>query len=340
MAREKENTLKIKFPFGFPRPNEVELANFLIKHGVKGDKVVACYPEVLINCIFVKFISVEDIEAFLKETGHTVTFEYGNKVKVGVQVSSANEDLRYVRCFEVAPEVEDMDIREAFKDFGEVKQIVWERSKPVPGFDVYNGIRGVHILLKEEIPDFVMIAGEKKRIWYHGMVERCFRCKATGHKRSECPLNAQRRLEEVRKPNVTINLDSPRAFPDLQEKDITNDSDISMSENEEKMLKQPSVSHEPTLPQKTPDLPFQVSSRQSRKRNKKNNAKNRMSPSSDENVVEDLAKRARENYSEQITNTKAGGNERGGLRSSSLSTTGVSAQQMDTSSSKGIDTKV
>lgn len=67
--------------------------------------------------------------------------------------------------------------------------------KPHTGFEVYNGIRTVHLFMKKDVPDLVQILGEKKRVSYEGMTQSCFRCHQTGHKRFDCPNGPQARLE-------------------------------------------------------------------------------------------------------------------------------------------------
>lgn len=222
MPPEKVNSIKLKFPVGFPRPTEAEIAGFLVKQGIEGPNVTAVYPDNQQKCIYVKFSNEDLCKEFLRKTTHDVGFEYSNKVKVHVQVSDANVNIRYVRCFEVEPEINDDEVRKAFEGFGEVKQIVWEKSRPLPGFEVYNGIRGVHLIMSSEVPDLVEIDGKRKRVAYLGMTERCFRCSLVGHKRFQCPKSIQSRLNNnVNSTTNTANLSSEN-FPALQAANVNN----------------------------------------------------------------------------------------------------------------------
>lgn len=191
---KKDNSVRIKYPPGCARPSETEIVRFLVKHGVTGDDVTALYPDIRTKCFFVKFIDNVKAEEFMARTESESEFEYTNKVKTKVVVCDANEELKYIRIFEVAPEVTDEEVVNKLNDYGDVKQIVWEKVKPHPGFELYNGVRGVHIYMRSEVPDQIEIAGEKKRVTYQGMTERCFRCNQVGHKRFQCPKSAQARL--------------------------------------------------------------------------------------------------------------------------------------------------
>lgn len=209
----KTNSVRLKFPVGLARPTEAEIVGFLVKNEVDGRSVTALYPDIQMKCYYVKFVETTAAEALIAKTGYEAVFEYSNKVKTSVQISDANEDLRYVRIFEVAPKTADDHVRAAFAKYGEIKQITWEMSKPVPGFEFYNGVRGVHIAMTSEIPDLVDVAGQAKRVTYLGMTERCFRCKKIGHKRFQCPLNVPRKGDGGSRGQVGPTFDMDNDFP-------------------------------------------------------------------------------------------------------------------------------
>ena len=210
---EKELTIKIKFPQGASRPTESELVRFLVRNNVVGDDVTALYPDMRLRSYFVKFIDMQKADEFLKDVGCDAIFEFSNKVKAQVVISEANVDLRYVRIYEVAPEYDDEVIRKAMQAYGEIKKIVWEKSRPMPGFELYNGIRGVHIDMKKPVPNFVDICGESKRVAYPGMTELCFRCRKSGHKSLECPLTVNGRMNLFNKNAVVPP--NPEDFDDF-----------------------------------------------------------------------------------------------------------------------------
>lgn len=191
----KENSIRIKYPPWSAKPSETEIVRFLVKHEVTGDDVTAVYPDIRAKCFYVRFASSEKAREFTDKTAVDSVFEYSNKVTTNVVVCDANEDVKYIRIFEVAPEITDDEIRDSLKDYGTIKHIVWEKSRPLPGFEIYNGVRGVQLLMQQEVPDLIDIGGEKKRVYYQGMTERCFRCNQAGHKRFECPKAPQTRLK-------------------------------------------------------------------------------------------------------------------------------------------------
>lgn len=208
----KDNTVRIKYPQESAKPTENEIVKFLVKHGIVGDDVSAVYPDVRAKCYFVKFVSNGLAERFIDSAASDNVFEYSNKVTTNVQVYDANEDVKIIRIFEIAPEISDDDIHTAFQEFGTIKQITWEKKTVESGFFFYNGVRVIQINMTKEIPDRILIAGEKKRVNYPGMTEKCFRCNQVGHKRFQCPLSAQSRLNNAT-GDTTLNLEDN--FPPL-----------------------------------------------------------------------------------------------------------------------------
>lgn len=196
--KKKVNTVRFRYPLGSPRPNEAEFTDFLKKKGVKVEHVEAIYPQLSSRSIFVKFTGEEVMKQYLTNTGFSDEFVYSNGVKIDIRISDANENLTYVRCCEVPPETGDEVVAGIFERFGTVKKITWEKISSKTGFNAYNGIRGIVLDLKEEIPNLVEIDGRQHRVGYDGQKEVCFRCNKEGHKRFQCPLNPQARLNAGR----------------------------------------------------------------------------------------------------------------------------------------------
>lgn len=95
------------------------------------------------------------------------------------------------------PETEDKDIAAVLAQFGRIRQHVRERYPAEYGFHVFSGVRGVHIEIDKDIPANLYIGHFRARIYYEGLKNRCFFCKAEGHIKAECP-----KLSDIRKQGV------------------------------------------------------------------------------------------------------------------------------------------
>lgn len=195
MMPTRDNTVRIKYPPESAKPTETEIVRFLVKHNIIGDNVTAVYPDVRAKCYFVKFVSDDYAKNFVESATKDGVFEYSNKVTTNVSVYDANEDIRVVRIFELAPEIHDDDVKAALQAYGDIKNITWEQTKTESNFSFYNGVRAIQMNVTAEVPDRITLSGEKKRVSYPGMVEKCYRCNQAGHKRFQCPNNAQFRLQ-------------------------------------------------------------------------------------------------------------------------------------------------
>ncbi|XP_055589326.1 uncharacterized protein LOC129741612 [Uranotaenia lowii] len=99
----------------------------------------------------------------------------------------ASKLFRYIRIFNLPPETEDKEIAAAMSRYGKIHQFVRERYPAEYEYPVYSGIRGVHMELEKEIPASLFIGHFRARIYYDGLKNRCFLCKAEGHLKVDCP---------------------------------------------------------------------------------------------------------------------------------------------------------
>lgn len=195
--KKKVNTVRFQYPFGAARPKEDEFAALLKSKDVEAAHVVAIYPEATRRSILVKFESKELAEGFMNKVGYSVEFEYSNKVSVELKVSDADVEVTMLRVFELQPEIEDDEIVQVFKAYGDVKKVLQEKTSLSSGYSVYNGVRRVFIERNKDIPNLVQVDGRLRRVFYEGQKEICFRCSKEGHKRFECTESANNRLRRT-----------------------------------------------------------------------------------------------------------------------------------------------
>lgn len=101
-------------------------------------------------------------------------------------MAAADGFFRYVRLFNLPPEVTDAEIAKALSKFGTVRQLVREKLPVELGFDAFSGTRGAHM----EVKMALYIGHYKCRIFYEGLRNRCFTCKQEGHVKADCPNRA------------------------------------------------------------------------------------------------------------------------------------------------------
>ncbi|XP_055584717.1 splicing factor 3B subunit 4-like [Uranotaenia lowii] len=156
-------------------------------------------------CLFIKFETKNLMENALKKLGQSVAFIYADNTNVKVDVTEANGSIKYVRVLGLPPEVDDKQLTAVFSQYGDIKQIVRERYPAELGFPIWNGVRGLHIELRGEIPTQVFVQSFKSRVYYEGMVNKCFTCGSKEHLKVNCPARntMNRRLGSYAHPTTS-----------------------------------------------------------------------------------------------------------------------------------------
>lgn len=196
--RQKKNTVGFEFGRSGAMPSLKEAVSFIAKDlGIKDTDVHSVYRDPAENIFFVKFKDESALKEVTKRLKATETFRYGDGREVTVHVAVADGFFRYVRIFNLPPEVTDDEIAAAMAKFGTIRQLVREKLPTDLSFNAYSGIRGVHMEVKSEIPAAMYIGHFKCRIFYEGLRNRCFICKQEGHVKAECPtkVSVQQRLD-------------------------------------------------------------------------------------------------------------------------------------------------
>lgn len=185
----RKNTAKIQFPAGSNQPSDKEMIDFILELGLTSPELHSVYKDVSDSCIYVKFNTENFLAEFLTKTPNNITFNYFNKSNAKVTISDANIEYSYVRIFNLPPEIEDKDIKDALNKYGQIKTLNREKFPISFGLDVFSGVRGVFMELSADIPNFMYIQRFRARIHYNGQQEICFLCKSNAHKKNECPQN-------------------------------------------------------------------------------------------------------------------------------------------------------
>lgn len=187
MESTKKNTLVFEFPQEAMGPSLFGMSRFDKKLILDRTMIDTFYRNADERSIYIRFKTVEALNDAVLYNGEFHTFEYNDGSTVQVKMSVAGGMYKYVRIFNLPPEVSDDDIGRVFARYGKVRKQVREKFPPECEFDVYSGIRGVYMDILKPIPASLFIRNSKARIYYEGFKNRCFHCKADDHLKINCP---------------------------------------------------------------------------------------------------------------------------------------------------------
>lgn len=159
------------------------------KMALNSEKLLSMYKDKNETSVIIKFKRDEDMRNTLRDLPSTMLFEYNKYESTEVKLSAANAIVRYVRLFNLPPEVEDREISVVMAKFGKIVRMVREKYGEETGFPIWTSVRGVYLELKEgiEIPATVYVRNLRARVAYEGLVNKCYLCGSKDHLKADCP---------------------------------------------------------------------------------------------------------------------------------------------------------
>lgn len=182
-----KNTLAFWFPPGAPSPSLVEVARFVKELDADLDSMETSYKLSEERCLCVKFKSYSAMKEALEQNPEIRVFRYSKGERVEVKMTVAGSCARYVRIFDLHPEIPDSEVSALLSKYGEVKRMVREKFPADLGLNMFTGVRGVYLEVKKEVPSALYVRNRKARIYYEGLKRKCFLCKEEGHLKADCP---------------------------------------------------------------------------------------------------------------------------------------------------------
>lgn len=184
----RKNSMKLVFAPTAKVPIHLDVLRFMMRVlKIPATDVHTVYKDENDQRFYVKFMDESSFNRFSATMEDQYWFQYADGEKTRVQLEMASRQFKYVRIFNLPPETEDKDIAAVLGQFGRIRQHVRERYPTDYGYAVFSGIRGVHMEIEQEIPANLYIAHFRARVYYDGLKNRCFFCKAEGHNKSDCP---------------------------------------------------------------------------------------------------------------------------------------------------------
>lgn len=190
------NTLVFRFPQGASNPSLVEMARFIKAFDADKETMETSYKISDERCFCIKFKTERAMKDALLQNPEYHLFQYSNGSSAEVRMGVMGGCQRYVRVFDLPPEVPDLDIALVLGKYGVVKRTVREKFPAELELDLFSGIRGVYMDIKKEIPAALYFLNRKGRIYYDGLKQKCFQCKKEGHLKVDCPQGKQKNLNQ------------------------------------------------------------------------------------------------------------------------------------------------
>lgn len=224
------NTVQFRFPPASPRPSWSEIANFVKQLEEDLLLIETAYRTAHDRSLFVKFVSREAMIGSLKKNAEPRRFLYTNGTAVEVRMSIAGSTLRYVRVFDLPPEVSDEKLSLAMGKYGKVERLVREKFPADLGLGhMYTGVRGVYIELNKEIPPAIEVGKRRGHVFYDGLKDTCFLCHAVGHRKNSCP---QRQPRKQQQPGSYAAVLSGEEIVTAEQKSVDISEVIELTEDE------------------------------------------------------------------------------------------------------------
>lgn len=184
----RKNTLKLCFESGAKVPSHLEVLRFITGQlHLSAADLHSVYKDENDGLFFIKFLDEDRFNDYCNHVEEIYAFKYDDGSTTPISLDMASRIFRYVRIFNLPPEIDDRLIAQVLGQFGTVRQQVRERYPAEYNLSVFSGVRGVHMEIAKEIPANIFIGHFRARIYYDGLKNRCFYCKEEGHLKANCP---------------------------------------------------------------------------------------------------------------------------------------------------------
>lgn len=170
MEEARANSMRIHFGPGKKEPTDHEIFHFMkVKMSLSPATLLSMYKDPKENCVFIKFKTEEQLKAALLRLPSAMDFDYSKYESTRVTFSAASTVFRYVRIFNLPPEIDDREISSVLSKYGVIQRMVREKYGAETGFPIWTSVRGVHMEIKSDIPASIHVRNFQARVFYEGL---------------------------------------------------------------------------------------------------------------------------------------------------------------------------
>jgi hypothetical protein len=206
----RKHTFVGKFTQDAPAVRALNVHAFVFTDlGLSPEDVLCVQLEVGLSKFFVKLRDPVKFKKIIEKTEYQ--FRHDDGVVSTLKVEDAGGlGYRVLRVFRLPLEINNSDVTAALAPYGNVVDSYFEKWTNYEGKGVFNGIRGVKIELRKDVPSYLRIRGVEALILYDGQPKTCRRCGTIGHLffENKCPPRPSpqgRRWETAKPTPVTGN---------------------------------------------------------------------------------------------------------------------------------------
>lgn len=188
-GKRRENTFRIDFAGVPKKPSYDELHRFVGQTlGMKREEVLRIQCSRFHGCAFIKACDLNTAQRVVEEHDGKHTMAVDKKsYTIRMWMEDGGVD---VKLYDLSEDVTDDSIVDFMRDYGDIisiRELAWDSKYEFP--DIPTGFRVVRMVVKRNIPSFVVVDGEHTCVSYHGQKQTCRHCGEFAHSGIPCVQN-------------------------------------------------------------------------------------------------------------------------------------------------------
>lgn len=196
MAR-RENTFRIDFANVPKKPSYEEVHKFVASElGLQREQVERIQFSRSANCVFIKATDLELAQKICDEHNEKHEIEIdGQRYVLKIQMEDGTVE---VKLYDLPDDISGECITEFLNAFGQVLSVreqTWSDQYTFSG--VSTGVWVARMLVKRNIPSYVVIDGETTYLSYYGQLQTCKHCGDYVHNGASCIQNKKLQIQKM-----------------------------------------------------------------------------------------------------------------------------------------------
>ena len=211
--RRRENTFRIDYAHVPRKPSYEELHEFVNSVlELQREQVIRIQPSRSLQCAFVKVSELSLAQNIVEKHDNKHDTEVDGKTyKIRIRMEDGAVD---VKLFDLSEDVTDEAIVDFLRAYGEVlsiRELMWDEKYTFGG--IPTGVREVKMMIKENIPSYVVIDGETTALSYYGQQQTCRHCNEFVHSGISCVQNKKLLVQKLDSDQSYANIVKQQSKP-------------------------------------------------------------------------------------------------------------------------------